>query len=163
MSVRWNYAIDDIQSCVYSLLKKLATYDAPWTSWYVVRGWPEADVFNNLENPFIFVEEPTFVDSRHLQGAGKPYRIFEMRIGLWDDRKTGGPEEINIMSSHLLGLFIDPNNCHTETFDVTLDVAYETTTLLNQGIKIKEIRGPRDIMTEDLKEFRKEFTLTLTA
>jgi len=87
-----------------------------------------------------------------------------MIIGAWDDRKTGGPEEINIIGSHLLSFFRQSKTLHTTQFDLTLrGVTTSDTTLSNQKVKVDGITSMRDIATEDIKEFRKEFEFSLTA
>ena len=162
MSVRSTYIIEDVQQCIYGLLSKLTSTTAPWTSWSVVLGWPETDVFKKLEKPFIYVLDPLKIDAAWQQG-GLSLGSYQILLGLWDDRKTGGTEEINIMSSRLLDLFGNPSSAHTTKFDVITDATYTNTTLKAQGVCIDEIRGPRNIATEDLKEFRREFTLVLRA
>jgi hypothetical protein len=97
------------------------------------------------------------------QGGGIPGTEWEMIIGCWDARLTGGPEEIQIIGSQLLALFNNPVTLNkTNTFNVTLGATtYTTTNLIDQGIETMSIRGPRPIDCEDLKEFRDEFIITL--
>lgn len=160
MAVRSNYLIEDTQKCIYSLLAGLESTTAPWTRWDVVLGWPETDVFKKLTKPFLYVLPPTVQSWRRVQG-GKSSPLMSMTIGAWDDRKTGGTEEINIVGSRILALFGDPQTVHTTTFTVTLDSVYTGTTLKNQGVYVDGIFGPREIATEDVKEFRTEFELYL--
>ena len=158
---RTGYEIDDIQSCYYQMLKALTA--APWSSWNVIRGWPEIEVFNNPSKPFIYVMPPVSVEDWMQQAGGIAGTIWEMIIGCWDGRLTGGPEEIQIIGSQLLALFNNPVTLNkTNTFNVTLGATtYTATELLSQGIETMSIRGPRDIATEDQKEFRSEFTVSL--
>ena len=89
-----------------------------------------------------------------------------MIIGVWDDRKTGGPEEINLMSSRILELCNDPKAVnYTNTFTVTLGSdTYADTNLSSQNLYIEGISGPREINTTvDLMEFRREFSLVISA
>jgi len=153
--------MDDIQSCFLALFKKLTANVSPWTSWEVVRGWPERDILKHFSKPIIYLEPP-FRTGVWRQQAGKSGNIWEMIVGAWDDRKTGGIEEIQIISAHIIDLFNDPQTLFGTTFDVTLGgTTYTDTTLTKQKIRAGEAIGPRTIQTEDLKEFRVEFTVTL--
>ena len=163
MSIREKYKIDDIQKCIYALILKLTTATSPFTDWAVVYGFPEAEIFDSFTKPFIYVEMPVATFRFDMQAGGKPNYAWEMIIGIWDDRKTGGSEEISIMASQLLALFNDPQTCMRTQFNVTLGTTtYTNTTLLAQGIGIVNISGPREILDNvAMKEFRQEFNLTL--
>jgi hypothetical protein len=163
VTIREASKIEDIQRCVHGLIKKLETATAPWSSWGLVFGYPETSVFENLSKPFIYVEAPTLVDFVYQQGGGKKCGIYTMLLGAWDDNKTGRDEEINIISSKIISLFNDPSTCHTTQFDVTLGSAYTNTTLIGQGIRITGCLGPSIIDGQDLKEFRREFQITIRA
>ena len=161
--IRATNKIVDIWKCVHAFLNKKRA-SAPWSSWKIIKGWPESDVFTDLGSPFIFTESPIQIGyNTPQQGARRSEEFFEMKIGLWDDRKTGGIEEISILSGRVLDTFGDMYGVHTATFDVTLASAHTDTTLLEQGITIEDIRGPRNIATENPKEFRREFTLRIRA
>lgn len=164
MAIRANYIIDDIQRCIFELFEYLCDNTSPWTDWQVCYGYPETDVFEQFTKPFIYVEAPAQVFTRSMQ-AGKPIRQWEMLIGVWDDRKTGGTEEINLMCSRILELFSDPKAVnYTNTFNVTIGTtSFTGTNLTTQNIYVIGIDGPRNLFTEDIKEFRREFTVTIKA
>ena len=152
--------MDDIQTAIIGLL--VSKTSAPWTSWTVIRGWPEASVFENLSKPFIYVEHPEFTGRANImQGGGKYIKNWNMIIGAWDDRKTGGPEEIAIITSQLVNLFFD-SSVHTATFTASVGgTTYTGKTLLEWGIAISPNVTSRAIATEGEKEFRNEVYLTL--
>lgn len=160
MAVRSAYIIEDIQQCIYNVISKLTSTTAPWTSWTAKLGYPEADVLDQLAKPIIYIMNPVAVNEQWQQG-GLYVGFYEMTIGAWDDRKTGGPEEMNIIASALLNLFRNPSSCHAQQFNVVTDASYTNTTLITQGVRVDGIRGPREIATEEIKEFRFEFTLFL--
>ena len=157
--IRVTNKITDTWKCINALLNNQS---APFTSWKIIKGWPESDVFTDFGSPFIFTESPIQIgyNTPH-QGGERAEEFYEMKIGLWDDRKTGGVEEITIMSGRILNLFGNMDTVHSATFDVTLGSAFSNTTLLSQGVRIEDIKGPRNIATENPKEFRREFTLRL--
>jgi len=160
MSVRDDYIIEDIQKVLVYLFKEMVA--TTWTRWGVVFGWPEQDVFEKFNKPFIYELTPQESGEIQQQGGGHGRNFWELIIGLWDDRQTGGIEEINIMSSKLHNFLKTPQICHTQQFDVTLgDTVYTNTTLSTQGLRVQSIQGPREIFTEDIKEFRREFTLII--
>ena len=153
----------DIWKCIDAVMVKQKSA-APWLSWKIIKGWPESNVFTDLGSPFIFLESPIQIGyNTPQQGCNKTQEFFEMKIGLWDDRKTGGVEEISIMSGRILDFFGDMRKCHTATFNVAMGTAYTNTTLISQGVVIETVSGPRMIQTENPKEFRREFTLQLRA
>lgn len=160
MSVRATHIIEDIEKCVFALISKLCTTTSPWTSWTPYMGWPEVDIDNEFTEPIIYILNPFLTSSDYIQG-GLSTKSWEMIIGAWDHRKVGGTEEINIIGSRLLNLFGDPQTVNTTQFNVTLSEAFTNTTLKAQGCYVLGIIGPRDIATEDLKEFRREFTISL--
>jgi len=164
MSVRQNTIVTDIWKCVHALLKKYCDNTAPWSSWDCIKGYPEEERFADFTKPFIYTEDPFPVGDVYMQqGASKGKRLYSIIIGAWDDRKTGGIEEITIMTSRISDLFSDPYTVHTATFDVTLATAISDTTLKAQGIRVDAIGGPRKIEIENQKEFRREFELRVTA
>ena len=157
--IRTGAKLIDSWKCIDALLNK-KTATVPWSSWKVVKGWPESNVFTDLGTPIIFIEAPQKVSNNIAQQGGKKQEeILEFRIGLWDDRKTGGVEEITILSGSMLDFFGNMNTVHTATFAVTLGSAFTDTTLLAQGLRIEEFTGPRNISTPNPKEFRREFIL----
>jgi hypothetical protein len=159
MTIRAAYATEDIQKCIFKCINAMSGFSSRWT---VILGWPNTDAFKKLAKPFIYVLDPVPVNKIFHQG-GIPFRFYEMIIGIWDDRKTGGSEEINLMTSNILNNFEDSKTLHSTKFTVTLDSTYTDTTLHLRAISVLGITGPRDIATEDLKEFRKEFTILLKA
>ena len=159
--IRTTDKIVDTWKCIHALIDK-KTASTPWSSWKVIKGYPESNVFTDLGTPIIFTEPPHKInDSTPQQGGQKTQEYLDMRIGIWDDRKTGGIEEISIISGRMLDLFGNLNTVHTATFDVTLATAFTDTTLLAQGARVEGIVGPRSIATVNQKEFRNEFTLRL--
>ena len=163
MSVRDTHIIDDIQACFYELIDKLCTTTSPWTSWSVYRGYPKAAVLSQFTKPLIYVMSPKWAGNINQMG-GKPAAYYEIVIGMWDDRKTGGTEEINIIASRLFSLFRDPNASHAQAFTVTHGTTtYTDTTLINQRVSVVDTRALRDIETTDEDEFRKELTLKIRA
>lgn len=151
--------MDDILTAITFLLKSKTS--SPWSSWTVIRGWPEIAVFNNLSTPFIYVEHPQLTGVLMQAGGGKSSKSWEMRIGCWDDRKTGGPQECAIMMSTLINLLSDPA-VHTDTFTAAVGgTTYTGKTLLDWGIAISPSMTSRDIYTEAEKEFRAELILSL--
>ena len=93
--------------------------------------------------------------------GGHPSGYWTMIIGLWDDRKTGGYEEIGVMKGILYNFFNTPSNCNQYQFNVTLDITYNNTTLLAQGMPTNAIENIRDIGTNKDKEFRAEVNLVI--
>ena len=157
--MRANYIVKDIQKILWSLFKSLSS---PWTDWEIILDYPDQSVFEEFTKPFIYIEKPMIVNTREQQGGMRSHD-WELIIGCWVDRKTGGPGEINIITSRLIALFDDPKTLGTTKFDVTLGATTtEDTTLVLQGIKFLNIMGPREIIKDtDLKEFRNEITITV--
>lgn len=126
-------------------------------------GWPEADaITKKFVKPPVYVMPPKVVDWRWVQG-GKPGKALRMIIGAWDDRGSGGTEEINIIGSRIADLFSDPQALNSQSFNVTLGSYTSGTTLIAQGINVMSIIGPRDLtdIVDGSKEFRIEFDLDL--
>ena len=157
--MRANYIVEDIQKILWSLFKSLSS---PWTDWEIILDYPDQSVFEEFTKPFIYVEKPMIVNTFQQQGGTRSHD-WEMTIGFWDDRKTGGPGEINIMTSRFIALFDNPQTLATAKFTVVLGATTTAnTTLVSQGLKFKNITGPREIIKDtDLKEFRNEITVTL--
>jgi hypothetical protein len=159
--IRNNNKIVDTWKCFDALLNK-KTNSSPWSSWKVIKGYPESDVFTDLGTPIIFTESPRRISTNIVQqGGNREKEFYEIRLGVWDDRKTGGVEEINIISGRILDLFENKYDVHTATFDVTLGSAFPDTTLMAQGIRVEDIAGPREIATTNTKEFRHEFNIRI--
>ncbi len=164
--IRSTHFIDDVQRCVHACLAAITS--DPWSRWDVILGWPEADATTGkFPKPPVYVMPPKVIDFGWTQG-GKPGKRLRMILGAWDDRGSGGTEEINIIGSRILDLFTDPAALNAQTFSVTLGTAITGTTLLAQGIGIDHdagpgIVGPRDLSdgTGSLKEFRHEYDLNL--
>jgi len=163
MSVRETHIFDDIQACFYELINKMVTNTAPWTSWSVYKGYPMIKVLTQFIKPIIYILPPQWAGDIPQQG-GKPSAYYEMIIGMWDDRKTGGTEEINIISSRIYSFFRDPAASHAQIFTVVHGATtYTDTTLIAQRVSVVETRGTRDLDTTDEEEFRKEMILKLRA
>lgn len=163
--MRATAVIEDVQRCVHACLAAIT--GAPWSRWDVILGWPEADATTGkFVKPPIYVMPPIVTDWRWIQG-GKPGSRLRMILGAWDDRGTGGTEEINLIASRLLDFFTDPKVMNAQTFTITIGTTtYTGTTLIAQGIRVDTgagpgITGPRQIQSDDLKEFRYEFDLNL--
>jgi len=160
MTVRAVEIIEDCQKCFSELIKQLCSATAPWTSWIAVLGYPETRIWETTK-AVIYIEPPMQINTRWQQG-GLGGGEFEMIIGAWDNRKEGGTEEINIINSRILALMMNPSTLNT-SFDVTLGSAFTSTTLVAQGIIVTGVIGPREIETEDRKEFRSEFVVNFIA
>lgn len=160
--IRDTHRLLDIQNCVHALIDYLCSDTSPWKSWKAVLGFPEEEIFEQFNKPLIYVLSPVQTDKKRHQ-AGESLMFYEMIIGLWDDRKTGGEEEIIIMDSYMLDFFANPGTVHASSFNVTTDATYTGTNLITQGIRIRDIGASQEQPTEDKKEFRREFTLSLLA
>lgn len=163
MSVRQNMIEEDIEMCIYELLDEMTEGSAPWTRWTAKLGYPEEDVLKNLSTPVIYTETPRFIDEVKQQG-GLGIGKYQMYMGAWDDRKTGGKKEINIISSRILNLFRNPQTVHTTTFTVILGATtYTDTDLMTMKIRIEGIQDLGEKATVDTKEFRQEYRLFIRA
>ena len=158
--IRSGYEIDDIQTVLVAPLK--ANTSAPWTSWEVIRAWPDDLQFDKLTKPIIYVDRPAYTEDVSQQGGGAA-TIWECNIGLWDDNQTGGSEEIGIMQSQLLAFFRARATLHQKTFTVTLGTTtYTATKLISQGITIKSISPARTLDNDaENNNFRVEHVLTI--
>jgi len=162
MAVRATEIIEDCQRCIEALIAKLCSTTVPWTSWTSTLGRPETDRWE-LASSFIYTMEPYFVEITGQQQGGSSLAIYEVIIGTWNNRKSGGAEEINIMTSRIQNLFQVPATWST-AFTITINsVVFTDTTLRAQGIGILGITGARQIETEEKKEFRNEQTLRFIA
>jgi len=162
--MRDNYKVEDIQRVIWALFKSGLDSTSPWSSWDYILNYPDQTVFEEFTKPFIYFESPVIISHIHQQG-GKLIHDWEMIIGIWDDRKTGGPGEINIITGYMLGLLSDPKTMNTKTFSVILGgTTYNNQTLVLQNIKITGFTGPREILKNtDEKEFRNEIVIQLRA
>jgi len=166
MSIRSTHIIDDIQQCIYALLNTLSGSTSPWTSWTVVLGYPESEVFDQFTEPIIYVMAPVQIDKVEQQGQDAPTRYWRLTIGVWLERKHGGPEELNIIASRIMDLFEDKKVVGVDTtFNVTLgSTSYTSTNLSTQGIYVNGIIGDRERLEFiDEKEFRHEWEIGLFA
>jgi len=163
--IRETHILDDIQQSIYGMLNKLTTTTSPWTSWKVIIGFPEEEIFDQFDKPIIYVMSPIQVSKIQQQGQSGVNRRWRVKIGTWLDRKHGGTEELNIIGSKLMSLFEDPRTaCVTTTFNITLGATTYTNTYLTQlGIGVDGIDGPNQVFVYDEKEFRYEFELFITA
>ena len=160
--MRTNRKFDDIQTLIYTLIGHLIATETPWSSWGVVRSYPEEEYFIKNTKAFLYVDHP-FLEGQTFQQGGRSIGTFSVIIGMWGHRDYGGAEEVSIMASELLELVDDTNRMHTEEFDVSIgSTDYTNTTLKAQGLRVKGITGPRQLHDgEDLKDFRQEMTLTV--
>ena len=165
-NIRTTHLIDDIQKCIYTLLNTLAGSTSPWTSWNIVYGFPEEEVFEQFDKPIIYVMAPVQLSKLFHQGGDSINRYWRMTIGAWLERKHGGTEEINIIGSRLMDLFDDKKvACYDTTFTVTLGTTtYTDTNLTTMGIFVDEVDSMRDRFDFiDEKDFRKEWDIVLVA
>jgi hypothetical protein len=148
---------------VYQFIAKLITGSAPWTSWTVQKGWPESDVLKHFAKPIIYLDDPLLTETKYWQMGGLFAYQVSVIVGCYNDRTTGGLEELGIICGHLVEKFLNPSGVRAVTFNVTLGATtFTATTLKGQEIRVQNISGPRGgITTDDLKEFRKELELTL--
>lgn len=158
MSIRNARKAYDSQKCIYQAIKKKCDNNAPFTSWTPILSYPQTDIWNDHES-IIYLEDPVNTDVKWHQG-GRNMTGFNMMIGAWTVRKTGGEEEVIIMADELVNLFTDHKALHQVTFDVTTDNSYSDTTLNAQGVQIQNISVASGIETEGLDGFRKRLTLS---
>jgi len=161
MAVRSTNKADDTKTCIAALLKQLATDTVPYTRWTVIEGYPNFEVEGEFTKPYLYIMLPLLSGFYQSQGGLKTH-AFESIIGFWCDNQTGGENEMGVWESRMIHLFDNPQTVHTKQFTVTLGATtYTNTTLLAMGIGIQSITGPGSDLGEDLKEFRREMTLTL--
>ena len=159
--VRQNNIENDLQDCIIQYLKSFQG-SAPWNRWEIVYGFPKEDVFE-LQKVFIYVLTPKYnANGIKIQGSQIDLGRWALRLGIWNDRISGGAEEIGIAESRLLYAFRHKSQARTATFDVTTDAAYTDTTLQDQGIQIERIEGPYEVLKNvQTNEFRSEFDVYL--
>ena len=163
MNIRDDHIIDDLQQVFVKLLRGRQTV-APWTRWEVIYNFPMGDVLEELDKPVIHVGPPMIVGQGvgsvggGLRGASR----WEIKIGFWDDRKTGSEQELNVMASTVLDFFKKSNVSAVATFDLSLSgTTVSATTLAGEGVRVQNIQGPRIIRAvTDIKEFRCELIVT---
>ena len=158
--IRQTHIENDIQRCVVQYLKSFQSA-SPWSRWNVIYGFPETDKFE-LQAVLIYVMKPKYnLNGIKSQGAQIDLGRWVMRVGIWNDRVSGGAEEIGIAESRLLYAFRHKSQ-FTSTFDVTTDAVYVATTLQAQGIQFESIEGPFEVLKNvDTNEFRYEFDVYL--
>ena len=163
MSVSQPYIIDDIHNNIHKLFVKLVGNTSPWTRWAVYRGFPDIDVLDSFDKPVIYIMQPNLINTTQQQG-GIGRGQYSVIIGWWDDRKTGGPKEVGIITSQMIYLFKYPIALHAITYDITVRGTTTTgTTLSAQKLSVEGITNIRPIATEDKNEFRSECEITLSA
>lgn len=157
--MRDGYIIEDLQHVVWTFFKSLSS---PWNAWDHVLGYPEQEIFENFTKPIIYYCAPQ-ISYTKMQYGGKKKNDYEMIVGIWLDRDTGGQGELNIICSKFIQMINDPQTLHTTKFTLVLGATtYTNQTLTLQGVKIFDIRGPREIIkNNDLKEFRNEIVLLI--
>ncbi|HOZ01916.1 MAG TPA: hypothetical protein PLG20_08865 [Candidatus Syntrophosphaera sp.] len=162
MAIRRKYSVSDVQKVIYALLAKLTSATAPWSSWQVVYGYPEAEHFT-FPKLLLYVDTPIKTGTLAHQG-GRPAVTMEIILGCWNsggDEGSGGVEECDIAAGHILDLFGDVDVYNTQ-FTVTLGTAtYTNKTLYEHGIIVTGSTGPRNIPVEDPLEYRREVTISL--
>ena len=155
--IRSNRKSIDSQKCLYEVIKKKCDNDAPWTSWSPLLGYPESEIWDD-HDAIIYVLIPVKTDEKWVQG-GLHFSSFNIKIGVWTTRRTGGEEEIQIISDELENLFTNPATLNAVTFNIVTDATYTGTTLSTQGLQIVGVVGTNPIATVDVKEFRRELTV----
>ena len=156
--IRETHLLDDIQKTLLTFFRKLSD-TSPWDAWEYVEAYPLQEVLDQFEKPVIYFEKPFLVDKIAHQG-GRAKRIWRCTIGAWDDRKTGGTEEINIISSQLFKIVEKKEEINDVAFNITLGLeSYTGKKMSDMGIKLVELQGPREVFTKDKDEFRYEFDL----
>jgi len=158
--IRESQLYNDIQKVIVGLVQAKIDATAPWSYWQINENWPTGDVFENFTTPFIYILPPEATKLNYRYGGGN-YKYFTLTFGIWNNVKTGGPKENNIMASAILAFFGCGRTTHTQQFDVTLASAFTNTTLIAQGLRVTHIHDRGDMYTEDDDQFRKEFVLTL--
>ena len=161
MAVRSTNKADDTNACLTALLKQLATATAPYSRWSIVEGYPNVEVAGEFTKAYLYIMLPLLSGSYQSQGSLKTH-TFECIIGFWCDNVTGGENEMGVWESRMIHLFDNPQTVQLTQFTVTLGTTtYTNTTLSAMGIGIQSITGPGSDLGEDLKEFRREMTLTI--
>ena len=156
MTIRDDYFIEDVTQLIFALLSSKTS--APWSSWRITIGWPEVDVNSTTDKLVIYIGDIFQTESTPQQG-GLNKRKLQMTIGTWDDRISGGTEEINIATSALLSMFNSPE-VNSSQFTVTLGTTtYTSKTLGYHGLTIQGANGPMMMDSSDPKEFRRELTV----
>jgi hypothetical protein len=157
---RTGYEILDIQKILVALLK--ANTSAPWSRWEVIHAWPADDVFDQITKPVIYIDLPDYAGDIKASGS-LPGTQWECIVGLWDDNRTGGDEEIAVMKSQLLYFFRQKKDLHNKTFTVIIGgTTYTATDLLAQGLAIQAISPARTIDNDAVNNsFRVEYNLTI--
>ena len=162
MAIRRKYSVSDTQKVIFTLLTKLASATAPWSSWQIVYGYPEGEFFK-FTKQLLYVMAP-FKVGRETHQGGRAATQWEMIIGVWGkggDEGTGGVEEVDIAAGHILDFFSDPEVYGT-TFTCTIgSTTYTNKTLYDHGVIIKSTSGPAEIPVEDSLEYRREVTISL--
>jgi hypothetical protein len=153
--------LGDTQSVFYTLLTKLQTSTAPWTSWLIIKGWPEARHFAEKTSSLIYVMLPKVTGYIKQQG-GLSRAKADLIIGSWTMVKSGGSGEAGIVSSSLLALFRNPQTLQGVTFTLKIgSTTYTNKKLHDFGVKVKSIVGPSELPGNDELEIRHEMTLNL--
>jgi len=152
--------VADIKECFVQMLDALSS---PWSDWEIVSGWPDRTILQAAQKDVVYVLSP--IKSGEMQNQGGLTRNYwDMVIGFWVTRDEGGPSEVDVFQSNVLNLFQNPQTVQGSQFTVEIaSTTYTDTTLKEQGIYVTGISGPIEIPTEELNDFRIEFTVNLTA
>lgn len=150
----------DIQECIIKFLDSLAS---PWSDWDIVHAWRDLDLVQAESKALVYVEDP-IMSGELIQAGGIARNNWSMIIGFWVTRDKGGPDEISIWSSNMISLFQNPQTIKNTQFTVVIaGTTYANTTLAEQGIGVVGIGSQRDIDTDDINEFRREFEVFILA
>lgn len=164
MSVRETHAPYDIKDCFYALLNQFVSDGSPWSSWQIVRGFPDTDLCIAESKNYVYIDTVLRAGELKQQG-GKPRNIWNLTIGFWVSRDKGGEDEMEIWIGAMLYKFQD-RTVHSKQFTVTLGTTeYADTTFLAQGIVVRSIDGPGPEIENDTSnsENRREMNLILIA
>jgi len=180
--IRSDYIYLDVQDNIIALLKALQTGTARWTNWTIKKDYPKSFEFRQFADakPIIFLERFEEVDQIesqfHVLGersyggdAVQDYgyeSIMQARLGIWLHDKHGGPDEVQIIKSHLKYIFDPPKpGLPSTTYNITYSdaTAFVATKLYTQGIHRIQISGGTEIAVEDQSEYREEMVLTVNA
>jgi len=164
MSIRAGYEIPDIQEAIVAFLRaKVTSGGPPWTSWTIVEGWPDKQVFENFAKSFLYCHAPLVYGEINQQGGEAGLVRWEVVIGGWTDRQKGGTEEAGIMMAELFKLFRTASINNTTFSGSIAGTAFVNKTFPQIGITIESVINPRKIEIYEDDDFRGEVSVILTA
>lgn len=150
----------DVKDLMIALIQAKITAGQPWAYWVISPSWPNENVYDKMTNPIIVVTDPKIINLGQRYGGGN-FKYMSMEIELWNNNETGGPEEINILSSEFIKFFGTSRSVHTQTFDITLSTESTDTNIYKQGMSIVGLYDRGNLYTEKEDQFRKGYNLNL--